>query len=189
MSRLRVNTLASRTGTGNISVPTGNVLRGTDLGSVYAPGSVIQAFNSVSGPVRYTFASLTPQVIPGLSITFTPLFANSIILVQASVSGSQTHVNSYGVFRNGATTVSTAGQTNLNEPDMQVTQYLGTATTENIYQVPVMHFETAANTVSRTYAIYVTSGWSGTTYSTFVNNRNSNDMASFSYMTVMEIAQ
>jgi hypothetical protein len=189
MSRLRVNTLASRTGTGNISVPTGNVLRGTDLGSVYAPGSVVQAFNSVSGPVRYSVASLTPQVVPGLSITFTPLFANSVILVQASVSGSQTHVNSYGVFKNGVATVSTAGQTNLNEPNMQVTQYLGTATTEWIYQVPVMHYETAADTTARTYAIYVTSGWSGTTYTTFINNRNSNDMASFSYMSVMEIAQ
>jgi hypothetical protein len=172
-----------------IAVASGNRLVGADTGSVCAPGTTVQVANSISGPTRYTYNSATPQVVPGLSITFTPRFSNSLILVRASISGSNSYVNSYGVFKNGATTVSTAGQTNLNEPDMQATQYLNTATTENIYQVPVMYYETAGSTTARTYAIYVTSAWSGTPILTYVNNRNANDMASFSYMSVMEIAQ
>jgi hypothetical protein len=143
----------------------------------------------MSGPTRYTFSSATPQVIPGLSIAFTPRFSNSIILVKASVSGSNSYVNSYGVLRDGIATVSTAGQTNNNEPNMQTTQYVGTSTTDWIYQVPVMHYETAGSTATRTYAIYVTSAWSGTPIATYVNNRASNEMACFSYMSVMEIAQ
>jgi hypothetical protein len=162
---------------------------GTEMGSVYAPGQVIQVQNSISGPVRYTFSSLTPQVIPGLSIAFTPKLATSTILIMVSVSGTQTHVNGYGIYKDGVATVSTAGQTNNNEPNFQATQYLGTNTTDWIYQVPLMHYETSGSTTPRTYAVYVTSGWAGTTYTTYVNNRASNDMASFSYITIMEIAQ
>jgi hypothetical protein len=172
-----------------IAVASGNRLVGADTGSVCAPGTTVQVANSISGPTRYTFNSATPQVVTGLSIAFTPRFSTSLILVRASISGSNSYVNSYGVFKDGVATVSTAGQTNLNEPNMQVTQHLGTTTTDWIYQVPVMYYETAGSTAVRTYAIYVTSAWAGTPVLTYVNNRASNDMASFSYMSVMEIAQ
>jgi hypothetical protein len=43
--------------------------------------------------------------------------------------------------------------------------------------------------VMRTYQIYGSSAWAGTATTLFINNRNSNDMASFSHMTVTEIAQ
>ena len=105
------------------------------------------------------------------------------------ISTNACHVASFGVFKNGAATVSTSGQTNNNEPNMQITSYIGTSTTDYILSLPIMHSETSGSTTARTYAIYGTSGWSGSTYSLQINNRNSNDMASFSYMTIMEVAQ
>jgi hypothetical protein len=105
----------------------------------------------------------------------------------ATISGSQTHVSSYGIFKDGVATVSTSGQNNTNEPNMHTTQYIGTATTDYIYQVPIMHSEIAGSTNARTYGVYGTSGWAGTLYTLYINNRGSNDMASFSHMTIFEV--
>lgn len=52
-----------------------------------------------------------------------------------------------------------------------------------------MHSELAGTTSAINYELVVTSGWAGSPYATYLNNRNSADMASFSYMTVWEIKQ
>ena len=163
---------------------------GTIYGSQSAiAGTVVQIQNATSGPARQTITSSSAVAITGLSVSFTPKYANSIILIEADICGSHTYVNSYGIFRDAAATVSTTGQTNSNEANMQATQYIGSTSNDFIYSVALRHYETSANTSARTYAVYCTSGWSGVAYSTYINNRASNDMAGFSYMTVTEIAQ
>ena len=163
---------------------------GTIYGSQSAiAGTVVQIQNATSGPARQTITSSSAVAITGLSVSFTPKYANSIILIEADICGSHTYVNSYGIFRDAAPTVSTTGQTNSNEANMQATQYIGSTSSDLIYSVALRHYETSANTSARTYAVYCTSGWSGVAYSTYINNRASNDMAGFSYMTVTEIAQ
>jgi hypothetical protein len=189
MSTLRVSTLTARTGTGNVAVPTGNKIVGVDIGSVYAPGSVIQVAYASSGPARQIINTTTPTLVTGLSIVFTPRYANSLIVVQAQIMSNLAHVSSFAVYQNGAATVSTAGQTNQNEPNMNVTTYIGGAGLDELWCIPVIWGGSAGNTSSRTYAIYGTAGWAGTTYALNINNRNSNDMAGFSTMIVMEVAQ
>ena len=155
-------------------------------------GSVIQVQTAVSGPARQTITSAAgsaPQAVTGLSVTIIPRFADSRILIQAFVAGSATHVHSLAIFKDGAATVSTSGQTNNNYPNMQVTTYIGTSSTDYMQVWPVTHVETAGTTTARTYQVYALSRWQNTAYNTYINNRASNDMASFSHIIVYEIAQ
>lgn len=182
MSSLTVETLQGASANSNIiTVPSGHTLTG--------PGQVIQVATTRAGPARQTISSTSPVAIADLSISFTPKFASSLILIEAIVAGNHEHVTSCGIFKDGSTTVSTSGYTNRNEPNMQVTTYMGVDGNDWIVNVPLVHYEFAGNTNTRTYAVYTTAAWDGTIRNTYINNRPSNDMASFSYMTVTEIGQ
>jgi hypothetical protein len=148
--------------------------------------NILQVKRAYAGPVRQTIASLTPVLITGLSLNITPISALSTMIITANVTASNGFVISFGIFKDGVATVSTAGQTNTNEPNMQATSYIRN---DNNYftSTMVMHYETSANTNARTYAVYGTSGWSGVVYTFYVNDRNPADMACFSTIDVMEV--
>jgi hypothetical protein len=154
-----------------------------------APGNILQVQTAFSGPARQTISSTIPVLIDGLNISISPYKADSIILIQTLITGSLTHVNSIGILKNLANTVSTIGQTNSNEPNMQVTTYFGDAVNTSMRNSFLTWSEVAGSTLQRTYSCYTTSGWSGTTYTTHINNRNENNTAAFSYMIAMEIGQ
>jgi hypothetical protein len=159
----------------------------TTAGKFYVPGTIIQVKTAQTTAARQTISSTNPVLITGLVLPFTPFFEDSRIIIMANISGSHTHVNSYGVYKDSQPTVSTSGHTNNNQPNMHVTQYIGTTTADYMYQVPVVHSEISGSTNTRTYAIYATSGWSNGSYTLYINNRASNDMASFSHMTIFEV--
>ena len=183
MSELTVGQLRGLTVNNNvITVPTGHIL--------YAPGSVVQVQTASAGPVVQVISSTTPVTVTGLSIAFSPKFATSKIIIQAQLGTSATYVSSFGVFKDGVATVSTSGQNNKNEPNMQTTHYsTGPTNPDELFSIPILHSEMAGTTAIRTYDIRATSGWNGTVYALSFNNRGSNDMASFSHMTIWEIAQ
>jgi hypothetical protein len=159
-------------------------------GQFYSSGSVVQVQTASSGPAVQVISSTTPVTVSGLSIVFTPKFATSKIIVQAQLATSATYVSSFGVFKDGLATVSTTGQTNSNEPNMQTTHYSsGPTTPDELFSIPMLHSEIAIDTTPRTYDIRATSGWVGTTYALRFNNRGANDMAAFSHMTITEVAQ
>lgn len=178
---LGVNNLATTTGSGSIVVPSGVHL--------ISPGSVIQVAAARSGPARQTISSITPVAVENLAITFTPKYANSRILINVQISGSDTYVNSYAIYKNGLATASTSGFTNSNEANMQATTYRGNNDPAMIYSSQLTWSELAGDTGTRTYQVYCTSGWAGTAYATYINNRSTGDMAAFSVMVCMEVAQ
>jgi hypothetical protein len=180
MSVLKVNNLGSIAGSNLITVPTGN--------SLYALGHAVQTKTSTSGPARQSITSLTPIAVDGLSISFTPLNANSRIVVKAQIATNATYVSAFAVYKNGAATVSTSGFTNSAAINMQFTSYIGADLNDNMYSFPLIWSEVAGSTVARTYQIYAMSGYGGSVRTLHINNRTSNDMASFSHITVMEIA-
>lgn len=181
MSTLRVNTLDGATGGGLITVASG--------ASMYAPGSIVQMQFARSGPTKQTINSATPTAVTGLSVSITPKSASSIIYIQCQISTNAPHVSSFGVFKDGAKTVSTTGFTNSNEDGMQFTTYVGSDTTGYLWCFPLMHYEVAGSTAARTYQVYATAAWVGTSRALTINDRDTTDMAGFSYMTVMEVAQ
>jgi hypothetical protein len=155
-------------------------------------GTIIQMASASAGPARQTIASGTPVVITGLSVNFTPRKSDSKILISAYISSGVTHVSSYGVFQDGSATASTSGYTNSNEPNTDATYYEGGGTTATNYlvQIPILTTLDAGNTNQRTYDIRATSGWGGAgPYTLYINNREQNDMASFSRMFIYEVAQ
>lgn len=179
MSTLRVNTLSAASGT-QITVPSGNTL--------YAPGHCLQVQTVSIGPAKQTISSLTLVAISGLSISFTPISATSKIIVRAQIATNGNYVTAFAIYKNGVATTNTTGYTNNNSANVQTTMYAGETTADLMYSVPILWSETAGSTTARTYQIYGRSGWTGTSYSLQINNRNSNDMAAFSYMTIMEVA-
>jgi hypothetical protein len=148
---------------------------------------VVQIKTAMSGPARQVISSITPVGLTGLSISFTPKYTSSIIIIEAQIITNLAYVSSFGVFRDGIATVNTTGQTNTNEPNMQSTTFTGSTTTDWLWSLPLLYSEISGSTNTRTYQIFGTSGWSNTAYSLIINNRNANDMASFSHMTVMEL--
>jgi hypothetical protein len=183
MGTLSVNKLQAQVGS-NIEIA-GNLTASGAIVDSHA--KVVQYLYAISGPARQTISSLTPVIISGLSLTITPKYNNSLIVIEGVILSSNTHVSSYGVFKDGATTVSTAGQSNLNEANMQVTNYIGSGTTSELWTIPIRHHEISSTLLARTYDIRATAGWGGTIYSLYINNRDDNNMAGFSYMIVKEI--
>lgn len=179
MSTLKVDNITTGGNAGRIVVPASNVLS--------APGHVLQVQYATTGPTKQTISSADPVAVTGLSISFTPKSSTSNILACATLLTNAVYVSSFAIYNNGAATVSTTGQTNSNQPNMNLTTYIGSTTTDNSNLFSVYMQEASGSTTARTYAVYATSGWAGTPYSLQINNRNSNDMAGFSYFWVMEI--
>ena len=70
-----------------ITVPTGQKIVGTDVGSIVAPGHIVQVVGNMlevgSGSVTFTSTSFTPSGF--LSPLITPKFANSKIKVECDI--------------------------------------------------------------------------------------------------------
>ena len=183
MGTLSVNKLQAQVGS-NIEL-SGNMVASGAITDSHA--KVVQYLYAISGPARQTISSITPVAISGLSLTITPKYNNSLIVIEGVLLSSNSYVSSYGVFKDGVATVSTTGQTNSHEPNMQLTNYIGSTTTDELWSVSIRHHEISSTLLARTYDIRATSGWAGVANALYINNRLSNDMAGFSYMIVKEI--
>jgi len=170
--------------TGNAQITAGAI----EVDKLHSPGTIVQVQTATSGPARQTINSTSPVAISGLSIAFTPKFSTSKIIIISNVVHTKGHVVSFGYYKGSAKVVSTSGYTNTNEPNMNVTYYAGNDNNQLVSST-IMHEENATSTSARTYTLRATAGWNGGNYTVYINNRSSNDMASFSYMTVYEVAQ
>jgi hypothetical protein len=184
MSTLRVDNLNSRT-SNKITIPTGTTL--------YPPGHVVQVKTVNSGFTNQTINSATPVALSGMTVTITPTYATSRILIQAAIAASWTYVASPHIYRNGVDIIAAHGSNSQTGGSTALyTTYFPFATdstTDSMRIYPLLFDDLPATTSATTYAIYVNSGWSGGTNAFYFNNRASGDMLSCSYMTVMEIAQ
>ena len=107
MSTIATNNITSTTGT-TISVPTGKKIAGTDTGSIYAPGMVIQTVVS-----EFTTGNVNPSAnatwtTVGPNVTITPKFSNSRVLLTHSCGGLIQNTAYAGVrFLRGSTDIGT----------------------------------------------------------------------------------
>ena len=101
MSTLFVNNLNTASGT-TITIPTGKTLVGTDNSSIVAPGMVVQR-QSVKFNTAYTNSSTSFTDITPATITFTPKFASSLLLItfnySLNVYASGTNTNAGGTVK------------------------------------------------------------------------------------------
>jgi len=98
-----VNTNTLRATTGSVTtVPTGNAVKGTDVGSLYAPGMIIQTiYKRVDSKdvVAFATAGQTGSFITSLDTTITPKFANSLILIQMCLTYEVHHDSVFRLYR------------------------------------------------------------------------------------------
>ena len=189
MSELSVGQLKGLLVNNNvITVPSGHKL--------YAPGSVVQVVTASSGFVNQTISSATPVALSGLSVTITPKFNNSIMLIQGMVTASWTYVSSLHIYKNGSDLIadhSSAGTNNQSSGNTALfTHYQSSQESDRANQIfpfPVLYKDTPNTTSAITYDFRANSGWLGGTESFRFNNRGSSDMLGSSFIAVTEIAQ
>ena len=159
----------------------------TPNGSPLGVGQLIQTAFARTGPTRQTINSLVPVAVTDLSIVFTPLSPSSTIFITGYICHSDTYVHSFSIYKDGNPTVSTTGFTNNSAPNSQATQNVILDTVpQYMITTRVTAYDVAGTTAPRTYAVYGVSEWSGVAYTLYINDRNSSDMASFSYMQIFE---
>lgn len=88
----------------DITIPTGKRLRGTDIGSINFPGTIIQSV-TVRYDTQVSFATGTGTSgieITGMRATITPTSLNSLILCQFQIFSEPPSIdNIFRVFKNG----------------------------------------------------------------------------------------
>ncbi len=103
MSTLRVMNLQNASGTGTITVPTGNKLTSADAGGVYTRGQVMQVVvNRVDTKLVYGIGG-SGNEFTDLRVSITPRLSSSMILCTFQVhgEGSATHDYIMRVYKNG----------------------------------------------------------------------------------------
>ena len=184
MSTLFVNNLNTASGS-TITLPTGKQLIGTDTNSIKAPGMVVQfAHRDPTGSfVNQVTSGSTSYVNTNYSITITPKYANSVILVigdfqlgMANAYNDYSYLTLKRVISGGATTdlghqtsggvnygVAARGGTNAYEWDSQTFTFPDKPNTTNAvtYQVWVRNNASSRN-------VYI--GWTSTSNNTFTHN-------------------
>jgi hypothetical protein len=167
MSQLRVNTVTDVSGTG----------------STYAPGHVVQVL-SVTKTDTFT-ASAGTNDISGLSLTITPKFTNSRILVSynlGSVSMSGAGVTSALLLRNS--TYIGLGTTGTG-PNASSTVYIGTST-DKWFTLANQILDSPATTSPTTYKLQIYSQSTSVRVNGWVNT---DQWGASSTLTLMEVAQ
>ncbi len=83
---LKVDKIQTPDGSGNIEVPTGYKVAGTDTGSLTAPGIFINAVSACKTDSQSNASSNTFSDITGLTVTITPKSTGSKILLLCNIS-------------------------------------------------------------------------------------------------------
>jgi len=181
-ARIMADGGTSTAGSGNLSIQASKLTLPTNT---YAPGAIIQVQHVQSSATRYTISAADITAIPELSISFTPKFSTSKILLQAMINSSQTYVCTFGFLKNGAYILS---NTNTNSAGSIATTYITDTNGANMFNNFISYVDTPGTTSAITYAAAAASSWAGTNYNLYINDRSDSAMRSISSMTIYEIA-
>jgi hypothetical protein len=149
-------------------------------------GTIIQtAFASTSNRVDVTAQDCVP--ITGLSINFTPRYANSLIMLEAMINSNEIYVSTFTFLRNAVSL--TTATPNSNTSGGLATLFDGDSNSTNMRNTHLLWRDTAGSTAARTYAVGATSSWANILYTLVINDRTDNVMRSFSTFAIYEVKQ
>jgi len=190
---VNTNTLRATTGT-VVTVPTGNAVKGTDVGSLYAPGMIIQTiYKRVDSKdvIAFATAGQPGSFIPSLDTTITPKFANSLILIQMCLT-YEVHNDTVFRLHRGATAIGI----NANDSNYWSGTWLPSYDADTNSTARTNHFfymDAPETTSATTYRLMIQSGGIGAT--SFYLNRSvgaegqANYEVAISQIIIQEIAQ
>ena len=190
MSKTSVTQLASRTGSGTITFPTGSILA--------SPGRVVQVQQGIFGGTFSTAIGPNFAKVTGFSCVITPYFATSLILVNLSLCYGQTYWQTrVRLLRNNAVVTGALGDPNgVRERVWMNSVYYDGPSGPNQYMLAYMngmYLDAPASDSTQTYEIDI--GGYSTGHTVYVNrsqayqNAADYDATPISTLTVMEIAQ
>ena len=143
MSTLFVNNLNTASGT-TITIPTGKTLKATDTPIVGA-GNAIQIATG-RDTTTLLLNSDSSYHDTGLSVTFTPKYSTSLILIQCMMGAEAFGTSNTGVgfklLKDGSLVY-----------DNDYALYHSNSNDQRIDQVPILYTENASNTNARTYKV------------------------------------
>jgi hypothetical protein len=190
-----VNTNTLKATTGSVTtVPTGNAVKGTDVGSLYAPGMIIQTiYKRVDSKdvVNFATAGEVGSFITSLDTIITPKFANSLILIQMCLTYEVQHDSVFRLYR-GATAIGI----NANDSNYWSGTWLPSYDVDTNSTPRTNHFfymDSPSTTSATTYRLMIQSGGVGAT--SFYLNRSQGSTGQSSYevaisqIILQEIAQ
>lgn len=165
-------------------IPAGDITSGTIAHARMPSGSIVQtAFVSTSN--RVDISSQDPVAITGLSISFTPRFSDSNILLQAMINSNEYYVTSFTFLKNGSSLTTTSPNSNTNAA--LFTLFDADSVSTNMRNAYLLWSDPAGSTTARTYAVGGTSSWAGTINTLIVNDRSDNVMRSYSTFAIFEV--
>lgn len=200
MSTLRVGNLQNSSGTGTISVPTGNRISGVDVGSISYPGSFLQA-KYVRTDVRAAYTSNPSgngNTITDLNMQITPRSSTSLLIMQWMING-ELHENNVFMLHKDGSLIATAGYAgyNLSVGNIRASGMMGGFYDQNEDSTPsnwyLQYAIISGSTNSMTFAPAIRSSSAGT-YTLALNrtlNGSTGDSqeSSVSSGMIMEVAQ
>ena len=175
---INVQSIAASSGS-NISIPTGSRILGADVGSVRAPGTVLQV-QTVIKTDQFTTTSTSAVDITGFSVSITPIFSTSRILVfgQVNISLSGNGGDAFVRLVRDSTVIGSGNG-----------GYFAQVAGQDYFQVhskTIVFLDSPATTSATTYKIQ---GWVGGN-TLYINGRGlDGGFVTSSQIAVMEIAQ
>jgi len=192
MTKLQVGTIRHATGSGTISLPAYNKIRGIDVGSIRSPGMVLQSsFLRTDTKAAYTAGVGTNTEVTDLTISITPKYNTSLIWLTYMVSFEMHHDTIFRLSRNGTvigTNTTDSGRwSGWAVPGYDVDNNSTMRRNHHIY------IDNPATTSTLTYRFLVSSS-GGTAYTFYLNRTigavgQASYEAAISHVLVQEIAQ
>ena len=191
-SIIKADNISTVSGSGNITIPTGVKVIGTDAGSIAAPGQVLQTINDTTN-AEFSFTTAGSWVNTGLfSMTFAnALQSSSKVLVRVYATLGEAQHNTWGaataitIFENSTNKGDdTWGIANANAQmtgDANYTQYECNRLVGEILFTP--------SVTNGTYTLYAKQHGAGTKVIGGVVNTGASVPQGASQVTLMEIAQ
>jgi len=168
------------------------VNNGTLSSSVLFPAGHVIGYNSTTTASQISISTGQTGVGTGLSVSITPKYTDSKIIVQADICSGKDSNNlavGYFIYRTTPSPTSNSGFNYVNSSfNASSWTYLGTASNTIINELPIFfEDEPVNNTAIHTYEVYVISNSSLTTY---LNRRGlDTSWTGRSSITVFEVSQ
>jgi hypothetical protein len=192
-----VSTFTTIRGSSNIiTIPTGHKMVGVDIGSMYAPGTIIQVVQTVKTDTFATSFGAVWADLPGLSVNITPRSSSNKILVLLDlkyIGDTDASVSRIRLVRDS--TAIYLGDASSNRPRSSGAQNYNTSTGSGGYNILAsggVYLDSPATTSQITYKVQ---GGGDNNSSIFYLNRTESDRDNAYYdirtassITVMEVA-
>ena len=192
-SIIKADNISTVSGSGNITIPTGVSVVGTDVGSIKAPGAILQLI-SVEATGNYSFNTATGVYadVTGLTLNITPKFNNSKIFLTAKVDISGANNQRWGTrfIRDGSVPTSSVGDADGSRTRSH-SSGRGQAGNQIDCNVGMQFLDSPATTNQVTYKVQITMEGNNQVVvnRSITHSDSATCYTSLSTLTAMEIAQ